>query len=171
MRFNHTCNKNLIFYFLLFKGYNFTSVLPTHTTTNLIYLFKISDIFHAFFLSMIFSLPSLFQTTKVHHGPGHSVTQQSLSILSWEISFHFFWLDECYFPHISNCFTLIYFGFELLMGITKKKKKKVLKSTTHISKNPSSTVVCPRSNFISCQISKYDSLLTKKECCVSAGCK
>lgn len=91
MRFNHTCSKNLMFYFLIFKGYNFASVLPAHTTTDLIYLSnssKISDIFVPSF-SMILSLPFLLQTAKAH-GPGSPATQQSLSILSWKVFHHFF---------------------------------------------------------------------------------
>lgn len=38
MRFNHTCSRNLLFYFLFLKGYNLVSVLPAHTVKDLIYL-------------------------------------------------------------------------------------------------------------------------------------
>lgn len=45
------------------------------------------------------------------------------------------------------------------MEITKNKN--TMKSTTYIIEN--SPVVCPRSNFNSCQISKDDSLLPVKK--------
>ena len=65
MRFNHTCSKSLMFYFLFFKGYNFTSVLPAPPTTDFIYLSDSSK-FQTYFMpsfSMI-SLPSLLSNNQ-----------------------------------------------------------------------------------------------------------